>query len=74
MIRKKEVTSKVIVDVCSIWLPLDILYLYFNNGWNEHNRLILYLELVLLPLISLFGFYGLARYIGKLLIIIKRKK
>lgn len=56
-------TIETVTDAFLIWLPGDILYLYFAGGWREPNRFILVTELIMLPLISLFGIWRLVRYI-----------
>ena len=60
---KKSIVIEIITDVVIIWLPIDLLYLYFANGWREPNLLILHLEIVLLFLLPVFGIYRLYSFI-----------
>jgi len=60
---KREYLIETLTDGLLIWLPGDILYLYFAGGWQEPNQFILYAELVALPLIVLFGVWRLGRFI-----------
>ena len=41
---KKAFLPEVITYVTIVWLPIDLLYLYFANGWREPNMVILGIE------------------------------
>lgn len=60
---KKSIWIEVITDAVIIWLPIDLLYLYFANGWCEPNQLVLHTELALLFLLPAFGIFRLLRFI-----------
>ncbi len=60
---KKSIFIEVITDAVIIWLPIDLLYLYFANGWREPNYLVLHTELALLFLLPAFGIFRLCRFI-----------
>ena len=58
--------KEIITDVALIVLPLDILYLYFAGGWTEPNPVILYAELMILPLFTLFGIFRTIKFFKEL--------
>lgn len=59
--RQKH-SIEVITDTCLIVLPIDLLCLYFAGGWCEPNKIILVIELIMLPLISILGIIRIADY------------
>jgi len=61
----KEHCIETITDACLIALPGDLLYLYFAGVWYDPNPVILWAELVILPLISLFGIFRVWRYLRR---------
>lgn len=48
---------EILTDAALIVLPADILYLYIAGGWTEPNLIILWSELIALPLLSLLGIW-----------------
>ena len=55
-----------ITTVCLFWLPIDLLYLYYAGGWQEPNRFILIVELVILYALPLFAVWRFIRYLRML--------
>ncbi len=51
------IVVEIITDAVIIWLPIDLLYLYFAGGWSEPDRTILVIELVVLFLLPMFGMW-----------------
>ena len=61
----KNTIIEVITDTCLIALPADLLYLYFAGAWSDPNKFILVTELVILPLIILFGIWRVWKFLEK---------
>ena len=61
MTRKDFV--EILTDAVVIWLPIDLLYLYFAGSWYEPIKVILYSELVLLFALPIFGVLRVYFYI-----------
>ena len=61
MTRKDFV--EILTDVVVIWLPIDLLYLYFAGSWYEPIKVILYAELILLFALPIFGILRVYFYI-----------
>ena len=64
MTRKDFV--EILTDAVVIWLPIDLLYLYFAGSWYEPVKVILYSELVLLFALPIFGIMRVYFYIRHL--------
>ena len=54
---------EVITDAVIIWLPIDLLYLYFSGVWSDPNTIILSVELAMLFLLPMFGTTRLYHFI-----------
>jgi len=54
---------EILTDAVVIWLPIDILYLYFAGGWYEPIKVILWAELIMLFAIPIFGIWRVYSYI-----------
>ncbi len=55
-------TIEVVTDGMLLAMSGDLLYLYFNHGWQEPNTIILYLELVVLFSLPVFAIWRLWHY------------
>jgi len=60
---KRAILLEVITDAVMIWLPVDLIYLYFAKGWSEPNTIILRVELVVLFLLPMFGIWRVYAFI-----------
>ncbi len=61
MSKLKEVIAVTLMVV----LPLDILYLYYAGGWVEPIKVILYVEIVMLYSIPVYGIWQFIRWIRR---------
>jgi len=61
----KEHIIEVLTDTFLIFLPLDLMYIYFYGGWYETNPYIEWAELMLLPCIMLLGIFRVWKYCRK---------
>lgn len=52
-----------IATACLFWLPIDLLYLYYNGGWQEPNRVVLVAELLLLYCLPVFAVWRFFNYL-----------
>ena len=55
--------TEILTDVVIIWLPIDILYLYFAGSWYEPIKVIFWAEMVMLFVLPLFGIWRVYFYI-----------
>ena len=61
----KTAIKEVITNACLIVLPADLLYLYFAGEWTDPNKYILTVELIVLPLILIFGVWRTVRFLNR---------
>ena len=57
---------EIITDVVIIWLPIDLLYLYFAGAWREPIKIILWIELIMLFTLPIFGIWRVYSYIKRI--------
>ena len=57
-----RLVEEIAVDVGLMWLALDLIYLYFANGWYDPYWAIEWFELGGLMLAVVFGFCRLLRH------------
>jgi len=57
---------EILTDAVVIWLPIDILYLYFAGGWCEPIKVIFWAEMIMLFALPLFGIWRVYFYIRRL--------
>ena len=61
----KEDIKEIITVTALIWLPINLLYLYYNGAWYEPNVFILTAELLMLYAYPVFGIWRLISYIRR---------
>jgi len=64
----KRLWSEALVTTFLFWLPIDLLYLYYDGNWYDPNRFIEVAELVLLYCIPIFAICRLVLLLKKELI------
>ncbi|KKM75490.1 hypothetical protein LCGC14_1389840 [marine sediment metagenome] len=57
--------KEVIAVTLLVVLPLDILYLYYAGGWVEPIKVILYVDLVMLYCIPIYGIWQFISWIRR---------
>jgi len=55
-----------LTTACLLWLPIDLLYLYYAGGWVEPNRTILVSEMAFLYLLPVFAIWRIYHYCRRL--------